>query len=44
MDQATPANQSILRNERECGEDAGVDRDLSLCTGCHPEETFEPRA
>jgi len=33
MDQATPENQIILRNIRECSEESNMDSHLSLCTG-----------
>ncbi len=33
MNQAEPANQSLLRHQRECGEDTGLDRDQHLRAG-----------
>ena len=46
MDQAAPANQSVLRHVRECGEIPDLDRHLGLCAGGdHPETPrFEGRS
>jgi hypothetical protein len=35
VDQAAPSNQSVLRNQRECREDADLDRRVGLCAGGH---------
>lgn len=41
MDQATPAHQIVFRDLRECGQDAGLDRRLSLCPSRHHQETTQ---
>jgi hypothetical protein len=33
MDQAAPAHQSFLRDQRECGEDPNMDRGIGLRAG-----------
>ena len=33
MDQAAPAHQSLLRDQRECGEDLDMDRGIGLRAG-----------
>ena len=43
VDQATSAHQSLLRHQRECREDADLDRHLRLCPGRHRQETARPR-
>jgi len=39
MDQATPAHQSLLRNQRERRENPNMDRCIGLCAGCHRAQT-----
>jgi hypothetical protein len=41
MDQATPANQSLLRNLRECRQNSGLDRHLSLRARRDPQKTSQ---
>ena len=33
VDQAAPAHQGLLRDQRECGEDSDLDRRVGLCAG-----------
>jgi len=39
MDQATPADQGVLWDLRECGQDPDMDRHLDVCPCCHHQET-----
>ena len=39
MDQTASADQSALRHERECGEDANLDCATSVCVGSHRAQT-----
>jgi hypothetical protein len=41
MDQAAPAHQSLLRDQRECGEDPDMDRGVGLCAGGNPTQAVE---
>ena len=41
MDQATPANQSLLRNFRACRQNSGLDRHLSLRARRDPQKTSQ---
>jgi len=38
MDQTTPADQSLLWDLRECGEDTNLDRNLGVCARGHRQE------
>ena len=42
MDQAASANQGLLRNQRERGEDSNLDRGLGLRPRRHRPEAFGP--
>jgi len=39
MDQATPANQGVLRNQRERRKDPNLDRSERVCSGRHRAQT-----
>src|SRR5207302_1817999 len=42
VDQAAPANQSVLRYQRECREDSNLDRRLRICARGHRPEASRP--
>ncbi len=45
MNQATLADQGVLRNFQECGKDADLDRHLGLHPRCHRQKQAElPRS
>ena len=41
MDQAAPADQGVLRHQRERGEDSSMDRYIHLCSCSHCQEKIE---
>lgn len=41
MDKTTPANQGVLRHFRECGQDADMDCDISICARSDNQEAAE---
>ena len=43
MDQAAPANQSVLRDRCQCGKDTSLDSGLRLCTGSDSQKKARPR-